>query len=117
MGRVEEALGEADSPAELADKLDELVVGVGHRGAAYGRAVEEIEPYRFGSGGVQVDHVGPFEMGLGANESEQGIEGGLVESGFLLCVGRGDSAAYQVVGVAFEGVVDELGAKGFFVGA
>jgi hypothetical protein len=112
MGRVEEAFGEADAP----DELDELVVGVGDRGASYGGAVEQVEPDRFRTGRVQVDHVGPLEVGLEATESEEQVEGGLLEGRFLFGVRRRDASANQVVGVAFQSVVDEFGAKGLLVG-
>jgi hypothetical protein len=115
MGRIEEALGQADAAAELAHKLDELVVRVGDRGAPDGRAVEEVKPDRFRAGCVDVDHIAPFEVGLQPTKAEKEVEDGSVKGGLLFGGWRGDAAAYQVMGMPFEHLVDELGAQGLFV--
>ena len=67
--------------------------------------------------GVNVDDVAPFEVGLKAAESEQQIEGRLVQGVLFVGVGGSYAATDQVVGVALQRVVDELGAKRLFVRA
>jgi hypothetical protein len=109
MGGIEQALGQADAPPELAYELDQLVVGVGDRCASDGAAVEEIQPYRLRAGRVHVDDVATFEVGLQATEAEEQIEDGPMQGRLLFGGGRRDAAAYQVVGVTFEHLVDEFG--------
>jgi hypothetical protein len=74
MGGIKQPLGQADPPTQLANKLDQLLVGVGDGRAANGGAVEQIEPHPLGAGRVHVDDVGALEVRLEPAETKQQVK-------------------------------------------
>jgi hypothetical protein len=64
MGGIEEPLRKPNPAAQFPHELDQFVIGIGHWGTADRLPVDEVEPDGLLPGGMNVDRVVAFEMGL-----------------------------------------------------